>query len=156
MFGKKVVTAGPTMLLLKVKVAKLHEKAIVPTYATVGSACFDFYACEDVLLRQDRVTKVPTGLSFDIPEGYFLDIRPRSGMACEGVVLVNSPATIDSDYRGEVLILLRSLYKDWRVYRGNRIAQGRIAEGRPVVFEVVAEALPSSERGAGGFGSTGR
>lgn len=144
------------MEVISLEVARVCEAAILPTYATEGSACFDFYACTDALLKQNRTVKVPTGLSFNVPRGYFLDVRPRSGLASESIILVNSPGTIDSDYRGEVFILLRSLDRDWRVYKGNRIAQGRLVKLVSEELVCVAGPLPATGRGEGGFGSTGR
>jgi len=140
--------------MVKLRVRK-SSSAILPTYATDGSACFDFYSCKDILLERSRVARVPTGLAVEIPEGYFLEIRPRSGLASKGIVLVNSPATIDSDYRGEVVILLASLYETWMVLRGDRVAQGRLVKSESTVFELVEE-LTETSRGEGGFGSTGR
>jgi dUTP pyrophosphatase len=101
---------------------------------------------------------VRTGLAFEIPEGYELEVRPRSGLACKGsVILVNSPGTLDSDYRGELLIGLRRLPEPdyYNIEAGDRIAQVKVNEVLSIEFVEVAE-LSETVRGINGFGSTGR
>lgn len=100
---------------------------------------------------------VPTGLSVAVPEGYELQLRPRSGLALKhGVTLPNTPATIDSDYRGELQVILINLGEEpFVIHRGDRIAQALVQRVEPVEF-VEVSVLPESGRGAGGFGSTGR
>ena len=131
----------------------------LPEPATVGSAGADLRAAvgEDVVLAPGERTLVPTGFSVEIPSGWEGQVRPRSGLAVtSGVTLLNSPGTIDSDYRGEVRVLLINLGKEpFAVRRGERIAQLVIAPAPRVRF-VEVEELGPSERGAGGFGSTGR
>ena len=137
-----------------VKVKKLHPDAKMPTKATDGSACWDVYSIETL-----KLTKVPrlvsTGLALEVSEGNFIDIRPRSGLATKGVSIVNSPGTIDSDYRGEVRVILVNLGNEaFTVNNGDRIAQmvfKNIVRGS---WEIV-ESLPETARGEGGFGSTG-
>ena len=99
---------------------------------------------------------IPTGLSFAIPEGYEIQVRPRSGLAAKnGITVLNTPGTIDSDYRGEVKVILINLGKDdFIVNNGDRIAQLIVSPVTQGVFEQTSE-LDSTERGAGGFGSTG-
>lgn len=129
----------------------------LPRYATAEAAGADVVAAADVELAPGMRAAVPTGLKVAVPAGYELQVRPRSGLAREhGVTLVNPPGTIDSDYRGEVLVLLINLGEQpFTVHRGERIAQLVLA---PVVRAefVVASTLPPTKRGEGGFGSTGR
>ncbi len=131
----------------------------LPCYMTAGAAGMDLLADleADVVLAAGERRLVPTGLAIAIPRGYEGQVRPRSGLAArDGVTVLNAPGTIDSDYRGEVQVLLVNLgTAPVRVRRGDRIAQLVIA---PVVSAVwrEAEALPESGRGEGGFGSTDR
>ncbi len=134
----------------------LSPGASVPTYATAGSAGLDLRSIEDVELAPMARQLVRTGLKIAVPMGYEAQIRPRSGLALKhGLSMVNSPGTIDSDYRGEIGVLLINLGENVvRLSKGERIAQMVIC---PVVnVEVVAvENLNETERGGGGFGSTG-
>ncbi|MFD2238774.1 dUTP diphosphatase [Aureimonas populi] len=131
----------------------------LPAYQTAGAAGADIRAAveEPLVLAPLARALVPTGLVFDIPEGFEVQVRPRSGLAARhGVSLLNTPGTVDSDYRGEVKVILVNLSADpFTVSRGERIAQIVIAPVVRAVFEE-AEAVSASERGAGGFGSTGR
>jgi len=140
---------------MEVKVKKLDSRAKLPTKATEGSACYDVYALEDTFLVSRWSTLVGTGLSVEVPKGYMLDIRPRSGLARSGIVVNNSPGTLDSDYRGELKIMLynQSDVGRW-VKAGDRIAQVRLVEILDI--EWVEGELSETERGIGGFGSTGR
>lgn len=100
--------------------------------------------------------EIPTGLAFEVPWGCGLDIRPRSGLASSGLIISNAPGTLDSDYRGELIILCRNLLASpFLVPKGDRVAQIRLFETTNLTFEVVEE-LSKTERGTGGFGSTGR
>jgi dUTP pyrophosphatase len=145
-----------TEALLKVK--RLRPDAQLPLQATPGSSGLDLHACIDspgyVDLSQD-VTLVPTGIAIEAPLGYDLQIRPRSGLARRGVDVILG--TLDSDYRGEVLIAMRTFgsLTSYRIEQGDRIAQLVIArfEDLPVI-EV--QELAASQRGSGGHGSTGR
>jgi len=134
------------------------EDLALPSYATEHSAGMDLLAAvnENVTLAPGARTLVPTGLSIALPDGYEAQIRPRSGLAFKhGISLVNSPGTIDADYRGEVGVLLINLGQEpFVIERGMRIAQMVIAPYTRAQFSEVLE-LPSTERGAGGFGSTG-
>jgi len=118
----------------------------------------DLYAAvkEDLIIAPGDWKLVPTGLTMALPEGYEAQVRPRSGLALkQGVSVLNSPGTVDADYRGEVgVILMNHSKKDLVVKRGDRIAQMIINKIEQIVFEEVAE-LPSTDRGAGGFGHTG-
>lgn len=145
---------------MKVAVRVLRRKgAALPAYATVGSAGSDLYAC----LGESRLTiypgervRVPTGLSIELPAGYEAQVRPRSGLAAEhGVTVLNAPGTIDSDYRGEIEVLLVNLGQQaFEIGDGQRIAQLVVA---PVVQAewLETDRLSDSQRGAGGFGHTG-
>ena len=142
--------------LLRVK--KKDEGVALPKYETSGSAGLDIKAfiASDLTIPPMGRAKIPTGLFFEIPEGYEAQIRPRSGLAIKwGVTVLNSPGTIDSDYRGELeVILLNTSSESFTVKNGDRIAQMVIS---PVVRAVLSEIerLSETERGTGGFGSTG-
>lgn len=130
----------------------------LPAYATAGAAGLDVVAAvaEPVTLAPGERRLIPTGLAIALPAGYEAQVRPRSGLALKhGIALVNSPGTIDEDYRGEVGIILINLGADgFTINRGDRIAQIVVA---PVTRAILAEVddLPETARGAGGFGSTG-
>lgn len=130
-----------------------------PSYATPGSAGMDLKANlpEPVTLRPMQRMMVPTGLYIELPEGYEGQVRPRSGMANrQGITCLNSPGTIDSDYRGELKIILINLSDtDQTIQHGDRIAQLIIAKVEKAAWQVVQQ-LSNSERGEGGFGHTGR
>ena len=128
-----------------------------PTYATEGAAGLDVVAAEDVTLGPGERHAVATGFSIAIPEGYEVQVRPRSGLALKhGITCLNTPGTIDNDYRGEVKVILANLGADpFEVRRGERIAQLVPAAVLKANFREV-EALTETSRGAGGFGSTGR
>ena len=128
----------------------------LPSRATSGSAGFDIASAEEGVLEPGARRLFATGFAVAIPEGYEMQIRPRSGLALRhGVTLPNTPATIDSDYRGELKVALMNLGQEaFEVTRGMRIAQIVVARVEPAEFRTV-ENLPSTERGAGGFGSTG-
>ena len=131
----------------------------VPFYATELSAGMDLKASIDEPIELDSLCRamVPTGLYIELPAGYEAQIRPRGGLAAKhGVTVCNSPGTIDADYRGEIKVILVNLSKDkFVVNPGERIAQMVIAKYEKIEWREV-EQLEESERGAGGFGSTGR
>lgn len=131
----------------------------VPSYATELSAGMDLKAniTEPVVLNSLERAMVPTGLFIELPEGYEAQIRPRSGLAAKfGITVANAPGTIDADYRGEIKVILVNLSKDQFVINpGERIAQMVIAKYEKIEWEEVSE-LGQTDRGAGGFGSTGR
>jgi len=130
-----------------------------PGYATASSAGVDLAAAvtSEIALAPGERKAVPTGIALALPEGYEGQIRPRSGLALtHGITILNSPGTIDSDYRGEIQVILANLGSETvTLARGQRIAQLVVAPVSRVAFDEVA-ALPISGRGAGGFGSTGR
>ncbi|MCZ6755810.1 MAG: dUTP diphosphatase [Gemmatimonadetes bacterium] len=129
----------------------------IPQRATAGSAGYDIASAEGGTLAFLERRLFKTGYRIAVPEGYECQLRPRSGLALNhGITLPNTPATIDSDYRGEVMVALVNLGREpFEVTRGMRIAQMVIARVERVEFAEV-EALPDSARGDGGFGSTGR
>ena len=131
----------------------------LPSYATAASAGLDLAAAvaAPVTLGPGERAAIPTGFALALPEGYEAQVRPRSGLALKhGVTVLNSPGTIDADYRGEVQVILVNLGREsFTVRRGERIAQLVVAPVTRVAWRVV-EALPETARGAGGFGSTGR
>lgn len=129
----------------------------LPAYATQGSAGVDLRASEPCVIPPGGRALVPTGLRIALPEGYEAQVRPRSGLALKhGVTLLNSPGTIDSDYRGEIGVILINLGQEpFSIQPGDRIAQMVFAPVTRGVWDEV-ETLDETERGAGGFGSTGR
>lgn len=140
----------------EIQIQKLHPEARIPEYKHQGDAGFDFYAVEDVTVPPNSVSILPTGLAMAIPEGFELQIRLRSSAALNTpLILPNAPATVDSGYRGELGIIVRNLAKEpFVVRKGERIAQGVLARVWQAQFREV-ESLPESDRGAGGYGSTG-
>ena len=130
----------------------------LPAYATPFAAGLDVRAdnAEPIVLKPLERTMVPTGLYLEIPAGYEVQVRPRSGLAAKrGVTVLNAPGTIDADYRGEVCVILVNLGSDpFVIERGERIAQLVLARHEVIEWEE-SEELAASERGAGGFGSTG-
>lgn len=138
------------------KVAKVSENAVTPCYQTLMSAGFDFHCIEDFVIHPHSTMLVRTGLCFDIPAGYELQIRSRSGLALKGVVVLNSPATIDSDYVGEVKIILHNFGDDSiKFKKHDRIAQGVVNSIEYMPIENVNKIEKVTDRGSGGFGSTG-
>ncbi len=131
----------------------------LPEYATAASAGMDLRACIDqpVTLQPMQRILISTGLYIALPEGYEAQIRPRSGLAMKhGITVLNSPGTIDADYRGEIRVLLVNLSETpFEIADGERIAQMVVARHEQVIWQPV-EALDGTERGAGGFGHTGK
>ena len=149
---------------MQLKVKRLDKGMPMPRYAKKGDAGFDLRATEDVTVMPGRTELVGTGLAFEIPEGYFGLVAPRSGLGSKyGLTLANTPSVIDSGYRGEVKLALHKLapmdFDDllgvgYLVERGERVAQMLILPVAACEFVEVDE-LEGTERGAGGFGSTG-
>lgn len=150
-----------------VKFKKLHPDAVIPKYAHEGDAGMDISSLEEVTLHRGTPTLVRTGIAAEIPEGYELQVRPRSGLASRGVTVWNAPGTVDSGYRGEIRVLLMYLHnecielndglypKEYKtIGKGARIAQLVLA---PVTraLPVETDELTATERGTRGFGSTG-
>lgn len=134
----------------------LSDGATAPFYATPGSAGLDIRSTKEVTLQPGERQLVPTGLKIAVPAGFEAQIRPRSGLALkQGISMVNTPGTIDSDYRGEVGVILINHGKEIvTLEKGERIAQMVICPVEQVIIEVV-ESLDDTTRGTGGFGSTG-
>lgn len=135
------------------------EGAIVPEYKTAGAAGADLCAYlpfQNVTLSPGKSALIPTGLFFEIPDGYEVQVRPRSGLAAKnGVTVLNTPGTIDSDYRGEVKVILINLgEEEFTISNGDRIAQMVVAPVTTADF-TFAENLSETDRGSGGMGSTG-
>lgn len=165
---------------LPIKIKRLHVDAVIPQYAKIGDSGFDLVAVEDVIVRPGETAKVPVGLAFEIPQGYELQVRPRSGVTSKTKLRV-AFGTVDSGYRGEVAVMVDNIEQKTKftshytlidgsmrpatcidapprgsifIRKGDRIAQGVIAPVIRAEFAVVDE-LSESERGTGGFGSTG-
>jgi len=142
----------------KIEINKLHPDATIPRYMTELAAGMDICAVleQPLTLAPGERSLIPTGLAFAIPEGYEVQVRPRSGLAIKhGIGLVNSPGTIDADYRGEIgIILINYGQEDFTINSGERIAQLVVA---PVVQAkmIVVDSLSETQRGSGGFGHTG-
>lgn len=136
---------------------QIEEGATLPSYQTPGSAGMDLCCSEEVALEPLERKLVPTGVRLAIPSGYEAQVRPRSGLALRhGVSMVNSPGTIDSDYRGEIKVLLINLGREAvRFGKGERVAQLVVCPVVKAELKVVEE-LDGTERGEGGFGSAGR
>ena len=145
--------------MISIKLTRLvhGEDLPFPVYATDGAAGLDIVTAVDLSLAPGERMAVPTGFVIEIPPGYEVQVRPRSGLALKhGVTCLNTPGTIDSDYRGEVKVILANLGGEtFSVSRGERIAQLVPAPVLRATFEEVAE-LSDTTRGSGGFGSTGR
>lgn len=143
---------------MEVKIVN-RSKYSTPEYATAQAAGVDLRASieEPIVLSSLERVMVPTGIYIELPEGYEAQVRPRSGLAAKhGISIVNAPGTIDADYRGEIKVILVNLSKDdFTINPGERIAQMVIARYEKVEW-VEVEELSESERGAGGFGSTGK
>lgn len=145
-------------MTIRVEVKRLpHGEGLpLPAYATSGAAGMDVVSAEDVTLAPGARHAVATGLSMAIPDGYEIQVRPRSGLALKhGISVPNTPGTIDSDYRGELkVILINHGSEPFAIARGDRVAQLVLAPVVQAAWDEVAE-LDATERGTGGFGSTG-
>ncbi|MEH6744627.1 dUTP diphosphatase [Hyphomonas sp.] len=150
-----------TKVTVSVRPLPHFEGLDLPAYETIGSAGMDVRAAvsqeDPILLQAGERAMIPTGLSVAIPQGYEIQVRPRSGLAAKhGLTCLNTPGTIDSDYRGEIKVILINLGQDaFTIQRGERIAQLVLAPVTQLAWEEV-DALDETDRGAGGFGSTGR
>lgn len=146
----------PEPVPVRIKRLPHGEGLALPAYATPGSAGMDVLAAEDVTLAPGGRHAVASGFSVAIPEGYEIQVRPRSGLALKhGISVPNTPGTIDSDYRGELKVILINHGRDpFVIARGDRVAQLVLAPVTRALWDEVAE-LDDTVRGAGGFGSTG-
>lgn len=139
---------------MKVKVKKLRPEAVLPTYATAGSACFDLFAVEKTIIGPNATRMIPTGLAFELPHDHVMMLFLRSSMSKRG--FVSNTGIIDSDYRGEVFFPVSNVAGGYLfVGPGDRLGQAMIIPRPRVEFEEVEE-LTQTERGSGGFGSTGK
>jgi len=144
--------------MTKIQIKKLSNEVLTPKYETSGSSGMDIaaYIERDIIINPGEKALIPTGFSLSVPRDYEVQIRPRSGLAVKkGVTVLNTPGTIDSDYRGEIKVILINLSKDeFSVKNGERIAQMVVCPIKQVIVEEVKE-LTETIRGIGGFGSTG-
>jgi len=143
--------------MIDVKILKVDKELPTPKYAHYGDAGMDVYSAEDYILKHGEKKIFSTGLKFEIPEGYELQVRPRSGLAAKhGITVLNSPGTLDFQYRGILgVILINHGKEDFEVKRGERIAQ--IVFNKFETAELIeVDELSETTRGEGGFGSTGR
>lgn len=150
------------MSTVKIKIVDNGIKSNYPLFsrATEGSLGFDLYSATDTIIHTNEVEAIPLGFAIALPHAIGMFIYPRSGLASRGIMVANAPGLIDSDYRGEVKVLLyNSTDNIFKVQKGDRIAQalffGPIMFNPAIHFSLVDE-LPASDRGEGGFGSTGR
>ena len=147
------------MQKINLKIQKLDEKVTVPCYQTEGAAGMDLCAFlnEPVTLKSLERKLIPTGLKMELPHGYEAQVRPRSGMSIKhGITLVNCVGTIDEDYRGELCVPVINLStEEFTIQNGDRIAQMIISPVTKAEISVVTE-LSDTQRGEGGFGSTGK
>jgi len=142
--------------VIKVKIKRIKDNAIIPSYSHDGDAGVDLYSTEDYDLKPGDRVLVSTGLQIAIPKGYEAQTRPKSGLALKhGISIANTPGTIDSGYRGEVGVIAINLGKEnFKIEKGKKIAQMVFNKIEKVEFEEVSD-LDSTKRGEGGFGSTG-
>lgn len=142
---------------INVKIERSHEDAIIPTYAHTDDACCDLYVVEDYVIPVGQRRLLRTGIAIEIPTGYEVQLRPRSGLSWKkGLTLVNAPGTIDSQYRNEIRILAINLGEEMvAIRKGDRAAQMCIKPVYTMVFSEV-DKLSDSDRGLGGWGSTGK
>ncbi|MFM5924081.1 MAG: dUTP diphosphatase [Novosphingobium sp.] len=147
---------SPSEVPVRVKRLAHGEGLDLPVYATAGAAGMDVVSAEDVTIAPGARHAVATGLSFAIPHGFEIQVRPRSGLALKhGITVPNTPGTIDSDYRGELkVILINHGDADFAIQRGDRVAQLVLAPVTRASW-LIADELDETERGEGGFGSTG-
>lgn len=144
--------------MTNVSFVRLHEDAKLPVYATDGAAGADLHSIEDMILESGERALVPTGLACSIPEGFEIQVRPRSGLAFKnGVTVLNAPGTIDSDYQGHLFVMLYNTdASPHLIVKGDRIAQIVVAPVIQATFSFIDAIPEKTARGADGFGSTGR
>jgi dUTP pyrophosphatase len=141
--------------MITVKIQKIKDNAVVPSYAHKGDAGVDLYSTEDYVLRPGNKILVSTGIKIALPIGYEAQVRPKSGLALKhGLSIVNTPGTIDAGYRGEVgVIVINHGQDEYKIEKGNKIAQMVFNKIEEVNFEESGD-LDDTSRGEGGFGST--
>ena len=143
---------------MKVKIKKLHNDALIPEYQTEGAAGFDLHALHEACVHPGETMLIRTGLAFEIPQGYELQIRPRSGLSLKTKLRIsNSPGTIDSDYRGEVKLIVDNIanrrFDTLTIKQGQRIAQAVLTKVEKAEFQLTEE-LDDTVRNEKGFGSS--
>lgn len=145
------------MKTVKVPIEICHDEAILPKYAKPGDAGMDIYSIEDTIVSPQQTRVIKTGLKVAIPEGYEIQIRPRSGLSLKtGIRVANSPGTIDSGYRDEIGVILHNTGNEpFVVHSGDRIAQMVLKEVPQISWEVVNEVAAIGKNRGGGFGHTG-
>lgn len=143
------------MQTVEIKFNKLHPDAQIPSYAHVGDAGADVYSVAEVTLQPSDRAAIPTGLAVDIPIGYEIQVRPKSGLALKhGITVLNSPGTVDAGYRGEIQVIVINLGKEVYTFaKGQKIAQ--LVLKSVIQAQFIEGELGTSDRGDGGFGSTG-
>ena len=141
---------------MKIKFMKIHDKAVIPYYSRQGDAGMDLFAVEDYTIKPGERKLIPTGLKVEVPHGFEMQVRPKSGLALNsGITVLNTPGTVDSGYRGELGVILFNVSdKPFEVKQGQKIAQAVFTKFEIVEFEEASE-LSLSDRGSNGFGSTG-
>ena len=143
--------------MLKVKIQKINELAKLPKRMTEHAAGYDLYSCnkEDIIIKSGEVILIPTGIAISLPVGFEAQVRPRSGLAIKHQIgVLNSPGTIDADYRGEIKIILFNFGKiDFIITNHTRIAQMVVSRHESINF-VLIDQLDETDRGSGGFGHT--
>jgi len=141
---------------LKVRIQKVHEHATIPNYAHEGDSGMDLYSVEEHVLTPGERKLIPTGLKIALPIGYEAQVRPKSGLALKhGITIINTPGTVDAGYRGELgLIVINHGTFDYKIERKQKVAQLVIQKVERAKLEEV-ESLEDTQRGTGGFGSTG-
>jgi len=141
---------------VKLLVRKLVPDAVMPGYAHEGDSGMDLYSVEDTVIKASQVKTVKTGLAIAMPKGFEAQVRPKSGLAAKfGITVLNTPGTVDSGYRGEIMVIMANHgMEDYRVEKGKKIAQMVIAKVEQAEVEETQE-LDETTRNEGGFGSTG-
>jgi len=142
---------------LEVKIKRLSDEVKLPKYQTAGSVGFDLESRDKLIIESGKTALISTGLSFELPQQYEIQIRPRSGLALKhSITVLNSPGTIDSDYRGELKVILINHGKlPFAIEVGDRVAQAIINKVEIAIFKDVKN-ISSTERDSNGFGSTGK
>ena len=143
------------MITVDINVKKMSENAVLPEYKTSGASGMDVCSINNETLYHGEVKAIDTGLAFNIPEGFEIQVRPRSGLAFKNrITVLNTPGTIDSDYTGNLKIILINHGETFFINKGDRIAQIVVAPVAKATLHLVTE-LETTVRGSGGFGSTG-
>jgi dUTP pyrophosphatase len=141
---------------MKLGFKKMHKDAQIPTYGTEGAACMDLYVVEDYFLEPGDVGLLNTGLAFEVPVGYEMQIRPRGSAIKTQLIILNSPGTVDADYRGSVFVGVKNISEYcFAIKKGDRVAQMTLKEVIKIELEEVDE-LSETSRGDGCLGSTGK